>query len=196
MSDLQGEQIRTEYVNLDHVVLWDENPKEHDIGSIVASIRRYGFRDPLAYDSTLRALVEGHGRSHALRMMREAGEDAPRGIATDSDGAWYVPVLFGVDAESEATAKAYAIDHNNLTMAGEFEVWDVAKIWDEEAYTALLQEMAASDVFPVTVDNDDLDALLREFDASTELFNSAKEPPAPQTVMCPHCGKSFSLANE
>lgn len=160
---LHGERIRIEHIPLAQVVLWDRNPKAHDIGNITESIRRYGFQDPPKFDAALEALVYGNGRSHCLRMMQKAKEDVPRGILVDDAGAWYVPVKFGLDLESKRTAEAFAIDHNNLTMAGNFEVWETAKIWDEESYAALLEEMANEDVFAVTVDGDDLDALLREF---------------------------------
>ena len=75
-------------------------------------------------------------------------------------GEWAVPILFGVDAASAAAAEAYAVDHNNLTMTGgDFPVWDVARMWGNE-YTTILQDLAGQGQFPVTVDGDDLDALL------------------------------------
>ena len=181
MSDeLHGERIEIKYIPLDQAVLWDENPKQHDIGEIVVSIRRYGFQDPPKVDASLGngegALVYGNGRTHALRMMQKGGEQPPRGILTDGAGQWYVPVKFGLDLESAEMAKAFAIDHNNLTLGDAFEVWDVAKIWDEEQYTAMLQELAVDDVFPVTVDGDDLDALLREFEPEIPEPGEQKEP--------------------
>ena len=163
---LQGERLEMRYIPLDQAVLWDANPKQHDIGEIVESIRRYGFQDPPKVDASLGesgALVYGNGRTHALLMMQRGGEKPPRGILTDDAGQWYVPVKFGLDLASAQMAQAFAIDHNNLTLGDAFEVWDAAKIWDEDAYTAMLQDLAVDDVFAVTVDGDDLDALLREF---------------------------------
>ena len=156
-----NELLRIEYVPLSQAVLWDRNPKEHDIGGICQSIREHGFRDPPAYDATLDAVVEGNGRIIALRMLCEQGADLPRGLDTVKDtGEWAVPILFGVDAGSAAAAEAYAVDHNNLTMTGgDFPIWDVARMWNAE-YTTILQDLAGQGQFPVTVDGDDLDALL------------------------------------
>ena len=155
------DQLRIEYVPLSKAVLWDRNPKAHDIGGICQSIREYGFRDPPAYDAALDAVVEGNGRIIALRMMHDQGGDPPRGIGTVGDtGEWAVPILFGVDASSKVAAEAYAVDHNNLTMlGGDFAVWDVARMWDDE-YTAILKDLAEQGRSPVTVDGEDLDALL------------------------------------
>jgi len=191
-DDLHGERITIEYIPLSQAVLWDENPKQHDIGKIVQSIRNYGFADPPKFDAGLGALVYGNGRTHALRMMKQGGEDPPRGILVDGEGNWLTPVKFGVDAGSLEAAKAFAIDHNNLTLGDAFEVWDVAKIWDEDAYTAMLQELATDDTLPVTVDGDDLDALLRE-NALPDEFPEYDESAADDVefVICPHCGKEF-----
>jgi len=47
-------------------------------------------------------------------------------------------------------------------------VWDVAKMWDGDAYIDLLQSLAEDDELPVTVDGDDLDALLSELGLGDE----------------------------
>ncbi len=142
-------------------MLWDANPKTHDIGSLCESIVRYGFVDPPKFDAQLGAFVYGNGRTIALRMMRDQGNEPPRGILHDDDGHWYIPVKFGVDQASRDVARALAVDHNNLTLGGEFPVWDVAKMWDE-SYPDLLRLLAEAEALPVSVDGDDLDALLAE----------------------------------
>ena len=76
-----------------------------------------------------------------------------------------MPVIFGVDAESEIQAQAYAIDTNALVVTGgDTELWDILALYDRQA----LADIAASieDGF-VTLDsasvelivgnNDDLD---------------------------------------
>lgn len=160
--------LRLEYVPLSQVVLWERNPKQHDVGAIAESIRRHGFKDPLKYEPALNdgqgGIVEGGGRGIALQMMHgQESDDPPRGIDVLKDtGEWAVPVLFGVDAGSEAAAEAYGVDHNNLTYAGAEGAtpWDLMRMWDEESYLALLKGLAVEDVLPVSVDGDDLDRLL------------------------------------
>lgn len=109
------------YVPLDTALRWEVNPKRHDLPKIADSIRRHGFKDPPKFEPALNdgrgGIVEGNGRMEALEDMYEAGEPPPRGIGTDSDGRWWVPVLFGVDAASQAEAASYGIDHNWLTVA-------------------------------------------------------------------------------
>lgn len=156
-----GDRLAIRYVPIDEVVLWGKNPKLHDLGGIKASIRRHGFRDASIYDATLGALAAGNGRAQALAQMREAGEPPPRGVAVDGGGRWCMPVQFGMDSESVAAAESFAVDHNNLTLlGGDLNVYEVARIWDEDAYKQLLQELALANQLPESVPMDDLDALL------------------------------------
>jgi len=163
--DLKGKLLRIEYVPLSQVILWERNPKEHDIGSIVQSIKQHGFRDAPIYDATLNdgigGIVAGNGRSIAVQMMKDSGEDAPLGIGVDSDGEWYVPVQFGIDAGSQAMAEAFAIDHNSLVMSGgDFSALDVSRLYDERKYLDLLKDLVEQDRMPVAINGDDLDLLL------------------------------------
>jgi hypothetical protein len=126
------ERLRLEYVPLATVALWDKNPKRHDVGGIIEAIQTYGFKDPPKYEPALNegkgGIVAGNGRIICLQMMKAEGMPRPRGIDETADD-WAVPVVFGVDAESEAAAEAYAVDHNNLTMAGgDYDGLEMAKI--------------------------------------------------------------------
>lgn len=156
--------LKVEYVPLDDSVqLWQRNPKSHDLGALIRSFERHGFKQPPRYEPTLNngagGIVAGNGRIEALMAMRNAGHDAPRGIEV-RDGTWYVPVLFGVDAASQAAAEAFGLDDNNLTLlAGDFTAIDASRMWNAN-YLELLTELANQDELPVSVDGDDLDALL------------------------------------
>lgn len=162
MADL----LRLEYIPLAQAVLWDGNPKKHDIGAISESIQRYGYKDPAKFEPSLNdgkgALVEGNGRTHALQMMRRQKMERPRGVGlVEKTGEWAVPVLFGVDAESETVARAYAIDHNSLVLAGsDMSALDITRMWDDTLYAQVLTELASADELPVSVDRDDLDLIL------------------------------------
>jgi hypothetical protein len=160
-----SDELRIEYIPLGKATLFEDNAKLHDIGSLVTSVRRYGFRDAVIYDEALGAIVAGNGRIEALAMMKQGGEEAPRGIKVE-DGEWLVPVQFGVNALSVVEAKAFALDHNNITMlGGDFSPWDVAQMWDSDGYMALLGELAEADVLPISVTGEDIDALLAGFGA-------------------------------
>lgn len=162
--ELTGDILRIQYVKLDDALgwLWGRNPKKHDIEEIAASILRYGFRDPSIYDATLGGIAAGNGRIEAVDWIRGQGHAAPVGIATDSERNWFVPLVFGLDAESQAVAEAFGIDHNNLTMAGAFDTVDMIALWDSEKLADLLVSIRNEGLETVTVDNDAVDALLLE----------------------------------
>ena len=63
--------------------------------------------------------------------------------------------------QSRPPPQAFAIAHNNLTMAGgDFTDLDMAGIWERETYAAMLADLAAQGETPITVDESALDALL------------------------------------
>lgn len=158
---LAGEKLQIHYVPLDAPMLWDENPKLHDLGAMAASIRKHGFRDAPIFDATTGQIMAGNGRITCLRWMRAQGENAPRGILVDSAGNWNVPVQFGIDSASQEAAIAFAVDHNNLTlMGGSLTLFDIARIWDSD-YGAKVAQWAAAGVEFASLDGDDIDALSR-----------------------------------
>lgn len=152
------------YMRLDDAakLRWRKNPKLHDIGAIVESIRRYGFIDPPGFDATLGAFTYGNGRDEALEWMYAQGEPLPRGILVADDGMWLMPVKVGLDQATAEQAEALALDHNNLTLSGgPFTAYDMARMWGE-GYTEILASLATADALPITVDGDALDGLLAE----------------------------------
>ena len=127
------DSLKIEYWPLKKVIKkrWDENAKRHDIPMLIASFTQYGFRDPIGYDKTLKAFVEGNGRAEALMKMRADNYDPPRGIEI-KNGDWMIPILIGIDAKTINEAKAYAIDHNNTTLAvGNTRQDEYMRLWDE-----------------------------------------------------------------
>jgi hypothetical protein len=118
----ENERLRVEYIPLDLALVWEDNKKLHDIPKLIESFETHGFKDPPKFEPVLNdgrgGIVEGNGRMEALAKMRREAIPPPRGIAVTEDGVWLVPVLFGVDAASEAAAEAYGVDHNATTLAG------------------------------------------------------------------------------
>ena len=141
------------------------NAKRHDIGAICTSIKRYGFRDPLAIDAALNngkgGVVEGNGRLEALLCLRQQGEVPPAYIKLTESGDWAVPCIVGGNSATEAEGLAYSLDHNSLTMAGGvFTALDISGLYNPAEYLELLERLAQADSLPVTVDGDDLDLLI------------------------------------
>lgn len=174
MMNLIGEKLlRIEYIPITQAARWDRNPKRHDLPALIASIRRYGFRDAPIYDSTLSALVAGNGRATAVESMWNSGETPPAGVATDPDGTWYIPVQFGNDAPSVAVAEAFAIDHNNLTVSG--SGLDPAALWDAAGYADVIRALADGCELPETV-GADAAAVLLGYSNDNENNNLSSNP--------------------
>ena len=118
--------------------------------------------------------------------------EPPRGIGVLERGAWAIPVIFGVDAESRAAAVAFAIDHNNLTLlGGGLSIEDVLQIWDESALQSILSEIPDAGKLLASLDAADLDALLAgpKFDPVGE--DGQPRLDEKKTVTCPQCGNTF-----
>lgn len=165
--------LRIEYRALDEVQRYDRNPKRHDVGALCQSIARHGFRDAPIYDETLGALVAGHGRLKALVELRKKRDaKVPDGIRVDDRGRWWVPIQVGVNARTPEEAQAFMLDHNNLgVMGGDLGVGDMLRLYDQTALAELLTDLGQHDALPVSLDGDDLDALLRD---------AMREPEAPR----------------
>lgn len=198
-----SEQLELRYVALSEVRCWDRNPKRHDMGGIIQSIERHGFKDPPKFEPTLNdgagGLVEGNGRDEALAAMRQSGYAPPRGILV-KDGEWYLPILFGVDAESQAAAESYAVDHNNLVMAGgDFTDLDMAKLWDSVAYAEIIRDLAEVAELPVSLDETAVDSLLAALlDGAADNLLDVKFKEYDESVEndveyheCPSCGNKW-----
>lgn len=119
--------VYTEYMALDKLVPHAGNPKAHDVEAIKASIRRFGFTNPLVLDERTGILAAGHGRLIALAEMRESGEEPPLRISTGEGGDWLVPVMRGIAFNSDAERDAYLIADNRLTELGG---WDDRSLAD------------------------------------------------------------------
>ena len=149
--------------------LWTENPKIHDLQKIEASIARHGFQEMPKFDRHLEpvttglegAIKSGNGRIEALNEMEKHGAyELPRGLAKEKGtGNWCIPLIIGTDAASRAMARAYAIDANNLTMAG-LSPEQQAKVWEPGGYLNLIQSALDDDALPVSLDETEARGLL------------------------------------
>lgn len=169
--------LKLEYVPISETTLFDRNVKKHDLGAIAESLRAYGFKSAIKWESKLNngagGIVAGNGRVEALRWMHHNGEPVPKGIGVNRQGIWCVPVLFGNDSESEINARAYAIAANTLTMiGGNFTALDISRMYDENLLDEL-RELADAQETIIGFDGDDIDLLInlenQDEDESAEL---------------------------
>lgn len=150
---------RLDYVALDEIAPALRNPKGHDPSMIAGSINAFGFVEPMVLDERTGRLVAGHGRLDDLTSRRERGEEPPDGIVVADDGRWHAPVIRGWASRSDDEAHAAGIALNHTTMAGGWEMADLA---------ALLDDLQGTDVglAPTGFTDDDLAGLLADLDAA------------------------------
>lgn len=205
MTDL----LSLKYIPISQAELFDNNAKLHNLDQICQSIARYGFKSACKWESTLNdgrgGIVAGNGRVEALRVMEERGDELQIGIAQDETGEWCVPVLFGVEAESEAIARAYALDDNNLTLlGGDLGLADLKKLYNEELLISELEELAQSGELPVTFDNDFVEDSLQFIANSNSSESNSEDSDHPSSTKeintddyefqhkCPKCQFEFN----
>jgi hypothetical protein len=151
MTDKDDKKLWIDYVSLDTLKRWERNPKDHDLGELGRSLSRFGFVMPILIDERSNKIAAGHGRIDTLLQRREMGESPPARIDVQ-DGEWMVPVVRGVNFNSDGEMEAYAVADNRLVERGG---------WDEPALTAVLKDLAEGPGLDGTgYDEDDLDALL------------------------------------
>lgn len=179
------EELTLKYIPLSTIKQWMGNVKRHDVDIIIKSIERHGFRDPLSFDANLNngsgGIVEGNGRDQALKsMFAQSPKKPPRGIAIDEKGDWLVPVLFGVDAKSQAMAESYGFDHNHITMmGGDLNLNDMMKAYTDQA-AVMLQSLQSKGAMPVSISAEGLDALL---EAEREQLDERVQEIRPKTML-------------
>ena len=189
------DELSIEYWPLDKVKRsrWDENAKRHNLDDLIASFHKYGFRDPIGYDKTLGAFVEGNGRAEALEILKKNGDKPPRGLRVDSKKRWLVPILVGNDAATIHEAKAYAIDHNNLVFGGSnIPINQILSSWEPERFAAVVVQLRELQLLPISLDEEDADFAIRrgtaDFGPENDLTNPGMNA---SDITCPNCGHIF-----
>ena len=95
------------YVNIKEVKGADVNPKQHDIGTLHQSMDRFGFIAPIIRNEATGKLVGGHGRIETLRQKHQLDKTSPpKGIKMDELEQWFVPVITGIEFDSDDEADA------------------------------------------------------------------------------------------
>ena len=141
MSDLNIEWIKLEDLEVE-----PKNPKKHDIEKIMLSIERFGFINPFIKNYNTGKLLAGHGRKQALELMRKKGLTKPDQLK-EENGSWLVPVVSGVNIESEEDALAYLVADNRLTELGGWNTPELLEAIESiQASTPDLEEIGISEL--------------------------------------------------
>jgi len=151
--------IQVEYIPLTDIVGADNNPKDHDIGQIYQSIKRFGFTQPIMMNENTGKLLAGHGRLQTLQQMKDGGEKLPKRIKEGEDGNWLVPVLKGISFEDDMEAQAYLIADNRLTELGGWNTGELVESLQEMVETGLSLD-------GVGYDFDDLETMVNQIEDS------------------------------
>ena len=172
MNDLSIDgPIRIKYLPLSELIRWPRNPKEHDLELLRRSLLDYGFTVPLLRDERSGRLVAGHGRLEILQTMKRENLAPPKRIMVRGDGEWLVPVLFGVEFESEEQAERYLLVDNRSTELGGWNATMLAEIFSSldpekrETLTGFNQK--------------DIDGLLADFQRGKKKVEFTADPDAP-----------------
>jgi hypothetical protein len=126
--------IELEYLPVDSLKPYDNNARGHsdkDIAAIVASIKEFGFDDPIGVWSKDNLIVEGHGRLLAAKKL----------------GMEKVPVIH-LDHLTDAQRRAYALAHNKTAELSS---------WLDEVLTEELNDLSEFDMSAFGFDDIDID---------------------------------------
>jgi len=131
---MKKRDARIEFVDLDEVQRWPRNPKQHSEKTLMESVERFGFIEPLIMDEKTGRIVAGHGRLDVLQKMRTLRREVPAGVKVDGD-KWKVPIIRGISFADEREAEAYLIATNRIVETGG---------WKEDELLAMLKDAAES----------------------------------------------------
>tara|TARA_Y100001963_G_scaffold143422_1_gene214291 strand:- start:121 stop:801 length:681 start_codon:yes stop_codon:yes gene_type:complete len=155
--------LEIEYINLDDIIEADENPKDHDLGVLYESMKRFGFTDPIMLNEASGKLLAGHGRLQALKLFKDRGEKAPDRIQVEPDieddtiEDWFIPVIKGINIENSADAQAYLIADNRITEIGGWKPMELI-----ESLNEVIEETGNLD--GTGYDLDDIETILRDIE--------------------------------
>lgn len=153
--------LRPHLVPIGSISQHPDNPKEHDLGAIAASLARFGQQVPVLVQKSTGWIVAGNGRWEALPMVAEL----ERTLEVGPGEEWtHVAAIFSDLSDLEA--KAYAVaDNRTHDLGGGYNDEKLAKILAELGEAGLL--------VGVGYDEDDVDNLL----ASLRPMIPIDEPP-------------------
>ncbi|MEE1047189.1 MAG: ParB N-terminal domain-containing protein, partial [Clostridia bacterium] len=109
--------LKIEYLQISDLTPYEKNARKHedtDVQTIVASIKEFGFDDPIGVWGEDNLIVEGHGRLMAAKKL---------GMET-------VPVIH-LDHLTDEQRRAYALAHNKTAEMSEWDFDSLEQELDE-----------------------------------------------------------------
>lgn len=131
----------TEYQAVADLVPAVRNAKDHDQAALGASVREFGFIEPVVLDERTGRLLAGHGRVEHLTELQAAGAEPPDGVVVGEDGRWQWLVVRGIASRDDAHADAMAIALNRVGERGG---------WRADVLTDVLDGLFGSDLAAAT----------------------------------------------
>lgn len=167
--------LRIEYMRLDKIKRNKDNPKDHDLGALGESFRRFGFVMPMAINEETDDLLAGHGRLDKLEQGMIAGEEPPGRVRVDpADEMWMAPVIRGISMDEE-DGKAYVVTDNRTTELGG---------WDDPLLAKVLLEVGGANVEEglrgTGFDANDLDYLISTAAGDQDFFDGSTPDDTPE----------------
>ena len=160
------------------LIPYARNAKLHNeaqVGQIAASIREFGFNNPVLIDAD-NGIIAGHGRVMAAQRL----------------GLESVPCL-RLSHLSDIQKRAYIIADNRLAETGGG--------WDTELLALEIEDLRLEDVSLdlIGFDAATLEAMFEpdpDFKPGTEDDQGRLDQLEPKMVNCPHCGTEFDLREQ
>jgi DNA modification methylase len=129
-EDQKQPQLRVEYLPLRSLQRAKRNPKKHEVDTLLASMQRFGFINPMILDERTGRLVCGHGRLESLLKAKSEGREPPDHIRLEK-GDWCVPVYRGIAFADDREAQAFLLADNQTTIVGGWDDLELKKIVEE-----------------------------------------------------------------
>lgn len=163
-------ELKVTYLPVNALKEYKNNARRHnkmDVDAIVASIKEFGFLDPIGVWGKDNIVVEGHGRLLAAREL-------------DMNT---VPCI-RLDRLSDEQRRAYALAHNRTA---ELSAWDYT-MRDAELSNIYDIDMTAFGFYGTDYD---IDEFFGEGGEDTK--NAMETESRHKKVQCPHCGKWIDI---
>ena len=170
--------MKVENIETDRLIPYARNSKLHSeaqVGQIAASIREFGFNNPVLIDKD-NGIIAGHGRVMAAQKLHLEKVPCVR-----------LPHL------TEIQKRAYIIADNRISETGGG--------WDTDMLALEIEDLRLDgfDIDLTGFDADALEAMFEpdpDFKPGTEDDQGRLDQLEPKMVNCPHCGTEFDLREQ